>query len=125
MKKISILMIIVLLIVTCGNVEFAKASDDEYRYDVVQDGSETPRKAWFKNGEEIQGNPDVIDEQSQITIATTPDDSCAAYLATFSEPTSRVTVEAGVTVTFGSPENATSIQGLTCYDANVTSTQPE
>ena len=120
MKKISILMTIVLLIVTCGNVEFAKASDDEYRYDVVQDGSETPRKVWFKNGEEIQGNPDVIDEQSQITIATTPDDSCAAYLATFSEPTSRVTVEAGVTVTFGSPENATSIQGLTCYDANVT-----
>ena len=120
MKKICVLLTVVLTFVMVGNVQFVKASGDEYRYDVVWDGSESQRKAWFKNGEEISGNPDVIEEMSQITIATTPDEACAEYLATFYEPTSRVTVEPGVTVTFGSSDNATSIQGLTCYDSEVT-----
>ena len=120
MKKISILMTIVLLIVTCGNVQFAKANDYEYRYDVVQDGSETPRKAWFKNGEELPGNPGEIEECAPITIATTPDDSCAAYLATISAPTSDINVEAGVTVTFGSEDCPASVKGIACHDATVT-----
>jgi len=119
-KKLSFLLIAVMLISICGISEPVKASGREYVYREVSDGFEASRKAWFVNGEEITGNPDVIEEQSQVTIETTPDDSCAAYLATFYEPTTRVTVCPGVTVTFGSTETASSIQWLTCYNADVT-----
>ena len=119
-KKLSFLLIAVMLISICGISEPVKASGRDYVYREVSDGFETSRKAWFVNGEEITGNPDVIEEQSQVTVETTPDDSCAAYLATFYEPTTRVTVCPGVTVTFGSAETASSIQWLTCYNADVT-----
>ncbi|MBQ2900289.1 MAG: hypothetical protein IJE49_12505 [Agathobacter sp.] len=119
-KKLSVLLIAVLLIATCGTSEPVKASGGEYIYREYDDGSDTPKKAWFINGEQIEGNPEVIEEQSQVRIETTPDDSCAAYLADFYEPTTRVTVGSDVTVTFGSEETKASIQWLTCYNANVT-----
>ena len=120
MKKLSILLTIVLLLAVFGKVEHVKASGAYYTYSEVSDGQGTTRKTWFKDGEEIQGNPSTIEEESQITITTTPDEACAEYLETFYEPTVRVTVESGATVTFGSLESATSIQWLACYDSNVT-----
>ena len=119
-KKLSILLVAVMLIATCGTSEMFKASGGDYAYREYDDGSGTLKKSWFFNGEKMEGNPEVIGEQSQVTIETTPDESCAAYLAEFYEPTTRVTVCPGVTVTFGSPETKASIQGMSIYDANVT-----
>ena len=119
-KKICIFLTTVLIIVAFGASYSVKASGDEYVYMEVTDETGTTRKAWFKNEVEISGNPGVIEEMSKVTIDTTPDDSCASYLATFYEPTTSVVVNPGVTVTFGSEKTKTSIQGLTCYDSNVT-----
>ena len=119
-KKVSVFLIAVLLFVTCGTGYRVKASGGYYEYKEIAEGNGSSRKVWFVNGEEISGNPSVIEQDSNIIIDVTPDDSCAAYLATFYEPTVRVTVNPGVTVTFGSESTKTSIQGLTCYDANVT-----
>lgn len=119
-KKLSMLLIAVMLIATCGISEPAKADENYYLYKVVSDESETTRKAWVVNGEEITGNPETIELQSQVIIETTPDEACAEYLASFYEPTTRVTVCPGVTATFGSEETKASIQWLTCDNATVT-----
>lgn len=119
-KLLSVLLVAAMLIATGGSTYQVKASQKEYVYKEVSDSSESARKAWFINGEEISGNPDVIEEQSQIVIETTPDEACAEYLASFQEPTVRVMVNPGVTATFGSIEKKASIQWLTIYDAEVT-----
>ena len=119
-KKISVLLIAALLIATCGTCYRVEASQSEYVYRETTDSQGNAKKAWFKNGEELSGNPGVMGEMSQVIIDTTPDSSCAEYLATFYEPTTRVTVNSGVTVTFGSESKKASIQGLTCNNANVT-----
>lgn len=118
-KILSVLIVAVMLIATCGASEPVKASGGEYAYREYDDGAGT-KKAWFINGKEIEGNPEVIEEQGYVIIETTPDESCADYLATFYEPTTRVTVCSGVTVTFGSLETKASIQWLTINDADVT-----
>ena len=117
-KKLSILLILVMMITMVGKPYQVKAYDEQIIYSYMEvDG----QKAWYKNyDEKIDVMPEQLEEGSQVVIETTPDEECAAYLASFYEPNLRVTVLPGVTVTFGSPETKTSIQGLTCHDANVT-----
>lgn len=113
--------LVMLLLMVCGNTETAEAFGAQYRYCEKTDVEGTaPRKVWLKNNEEIAGNPDKMERDSYVTIEVTPDEGCAAYLATFDESTVRVTVAPGVTVTFGSESKRASIQWLTCNNANVT-----
>ena len=119
-KKLSVLLIAVMLIATCGTSEMFKASSGDYIYREYEDEFGALQKSWFFYDEKLDGNPTEIGEQSQVIIETTPDESCVDYLAEFYEPTTRVTVQPGVEVTFGSPEKAASIQWLTIYNADVT-----
>ncbi|MBQ8315962.1 MAG: hypothetical protein IJX95_09530 [Lachnospiraceae bacterium] len=111
---------IMVLLMVCGNTKVAEAST-EYRYCEITDGEGMEsRKGWLKNGEEIAGNPVDMEQDSYVTIEVTPDESCAEYLETFNQPEVRVTVNPGVTVTFGSESERASIQWLTCNNADVT-----
>lgn len=125
MRKIRMLVgfLGMLFVLTRDDTNVAKASGATYRYDAVTaeaSGETTTRKAWFVDGTEISGNPGVMDLDSQVEINVTPDAECASYLASFDAPTVRVTVNSGVTVTFGSAEAEASMQGLTCNNADVT-----
>ena len=122
-QKVLVAFLVMLLALTNSNTEFTKASGDQYFYreaEVADGNGTTIRKVWVKNGEVLNGNPDAMEQQSNVNIEVTPDESCAAYLAEFSEPTVRVRVNPGVEVTFGSVETPTSIQWLTCDNATVT-----
>lgn len=128
MRRIKMLVgfLGMLLVLTRDNTDVAKASETTYyRYDEVvtgtaESGQTTTKKVWFKNDVEISGNPGVMERDSQVMINVTPDEDCANYLASFDAPTVRVTVNSGVTVTFGSASSEASIQWLTCKNANVT-----
>ena len=62
MKKISILLTLVLLLVTCVTGYRAEASGDYYVYREIKEG-DTTRKVWLKNGEQIVGNPDMMEKE--------------------------------------------------------------
>lgn len=119
--KMLVAILVMLLMLTNGNTNIVKADGDNYTYCEVTE-NEVTKKVWLKNGEVIDGNPGTMEQMSNVTIEVTPDDNCKAYLATFDEPTVRVTVNPGVEVTFGTEGNGkkASIQWLTCDNATVT-----